>query len=331
MPRRPIVKLPVSRQLPDPADGGPVQAGEPAPWSASAQPLHVLRAAVGVAAAHEPRQSWLRRYRSAVLAGVLTVGLCGSAASTPASDPGAAPAVPSTPLAPAVAESLLEQIDSADAQASAGADTTASLGVPEAVRRAIGQATGVVGVDAGYLTAVAARESRFNPARRAQGTTAAGLYQFTEDTWLRAVKVFGAKHGLGEYARQIVVDDDGGLAMARPAARARLLQLRNDALLSALMAAELARDNKGRLERLLGRRVTPAETYLAHLLGVTQAARIIDAARSAPRTPGAQLLPAAARYNPGVFSPAGQAASAGAIVAAIEAYFAREVPRFAGI
>ena len=259
------------------------------------------------------------------------MGLFGISASTPKLDHGAVPAAPSALPAPAVAERLLEEIDAADAQPSAGADTAASLGVPEAVRRAIDRATGAVGVDAGYLTAVAARESRFNPARRAQGTTAAGLYQFTEDTWLRAVKVFGARHGLGEYARQIVIDDDGGLAMARPGARAKLLQLRNDALLSALMAAELARDNKARLARLLGRRVTPAETYLAHLLGVVQAARLIDAARSAPRTPGEQLLPAAARNNPGLFSPAGQAASASAIVAAIEAYFAHELPRFAGI
>ena len=262
-------------------DGPQVQGGGSVQWSVSARPPHIPRIAVGAAAAQEPRWSWPRRYRSAVLAGALTVGLFGISASTPRLDRGAAPsALP----APAVAERLLEEIDVADTQPSAGANTAAALGVPEAVRRAIDRATGAVGVDAGYLTVVAARESRFNPARRAQGTTAAGLYQFTEDTWLRAVKVFGARHGLGVYARQIVVDDDGGLAMARPGARAKLLQLRDDALLSALMAAELARDNKARLARLLGRRVTPAETYLAHLLGVTQAARLIDAARSAPRS-----------------------------------------------
>src|SRR6185437_16089643 len=51
-----------------------------------------------------------------------------------------------------------------------------------------------------------------HPAARAEGTTALGLYQFTTDTWLRVVKVFGARHGLGAEARQITVARDGGVA-----------------------------------------------------------------------------------------------------------------------
>src|SRR6266849_2053524 len=171
---------------------------------------------------------------------------------------------------------------------------------------------------------VAARESGFDPVVRAEGTTATGLYQFTEDTWLRALKIFGVRHGLTELAQQITIDEYGGVSV-RAGARAKLLQLRNDPKLSALMAAELARDNKARLERLLGRDVSPAETYLAHFLGVGQAARIIAAAHSKPHVSGARLLPAAARSNPAVFAPAGHAASAGAIVGKIEAYFSREV------
>jgi hypothetical protein len=182
----------------------------------------------------------------------------------------------------------------------------------------------VVGVDATYMTAVAARESSFDPTVHAEGSSAIGLYQFTEDTWLRALKIFGVRHGLDELAQQITIDEYGDVSV-RPGARAKLLQLRNDATLSALMAAELARDNKVRLERLLGRDVTPAETYLAHFLGVGQAARIIDAAHSKPHVSGARLLPAAARSNPAVFAPAGHAASAAAIVGKIEAYFSREV------
>jgi len=82
---------------------------------------------------------------------------------------------------------------------------------------------------------------------------------------------------------------------------------------------------------LLGRDVSPAETYLAHFLGVGQAARIIDAAHSKPHVTGARLLPAAARSNPAVFAPAGHAASAAAIVGRIEAYFSREVSPLARI
>jgi hypothetical protein len=201
--------------------------------------------------------------------------------------------------------------------------------MPADVRRAIHRAARDIGVDAGYLIAVAAKESSFDPAARAEGTTALGLYQFTTDTWLRVVKVFGARHGLGAEARQITVARDGGVAMADDAARAKLLALRTDQRLSALMAAELARDNAARLARLLDRDVTPAETYIAHFLGLAQAARLIVAADATPRLAGAALLPAAATHNAGIFSPDGHAASAAAIVAAIDAYFARQAPRFA--
>jgi hypothetical protein len=201
--------------------------------------------------------------------------------------------------------------------------------VPVDVRRAIRRAAREVGVDAGFLIAVAAKESSFDPAARAEGTTALGLYQFTADTWLRVVKVFGAKHGLGEEALAITVARDGSVAMPDDAARATLLARRTDRLLSALMAAELARDNAARLARMLNRDVTPAETYIAHFLGLSQAARLIVAADATPRVSGAALLPAAATHNGGIFNPSGHAASAAALVGEIDAYFTRQAPRFA--
>jgi hypothetical protein len=201
--------------------------------------------------------------------------------------------------------------------------------VPVDVRRAIRRAAREVGVDAGFLIAVAAKESSFDPAARAEGTTALGLYQFTADTWLRVVKVFGAKHGLGEEALAINVARDGSVAMPDDAARATLLARRTDRLLSALMAAELARDNAARLARMLNRDVTPAETYIAHFLGLSQAARLIVAADATPRVSGAALLPAAATHNGGIFNPSGHAASAAALVGEIDAYFTRQAPRFA--
>jgi hypothetical protein len=260
--------------------------------------------------------------RSAALAWALVaagvtiwaVALSGANAFLPSSAPIAA-AVAAPVIAPVHQQATLIPIDQ---------EYIAPAGMRENVWRAIANATEVVGVDATYMTAVAARESSFDPTVHAEGSSAIGLYQFTEDTWLRALKIFGVRHGLDELAQQITIDEYGDVSV-RPGARAKLLQLRNDATLSALMAAELARDNKVRLERLLGRDVTPAETYLAHFLGVGQAARIIDAAHSKPHVSGARLLPAAARSNPAVFAPAGHAASAAAIVGKIEAYFSREV------
>lgn len=232
----------------------------------------------------------------------------------------------------AVAERLLLDVETGSAHrfADLAGKLPTRWTVPEPARRAIRDAAGTVGVDAGYLFAVAALESNFDHAARAPGTTAAGLYQFTEETWLRVVKVFGPRHGLAALASEIAVGEDGGVALPQAAARKTLMGLRGDPEIAALMAAELALDNKLRLERVLGRAVSPAEIYMAHFLGVSQAARIIDAAYSRPQIPGARILPAAAQTNPGIFGPAHDPVSAGVIVARIEAYFRDEVPRFAG-
>jgi transglycosylase-like protein with SLT domain len=263
------------------------------------------------------RLNWHRSLGRALMAALVAIVFWGN-------DPGqVAPVKPATAPAALPADTTAAAEDSAPGEAMA-----ARLGAPAEVWLAIAHATREVGVDTAYMTAVAARESSFNPTIRAVGTTATGLYQFTADTWLRAVKMFGARHGLGEFARQIAIDDYGNLHVG---SRAKLLQLRNDPELSALMAAELARDNKARLERLLGRDVTPAETYLAHFLGVGQAARIIAAAQTRPHVSAAHILPAAARSNPAVFTPAGHAVTVAAMVGKIEAYFEREVPATARI
>jgi hypothetical protein len=203
--------------------------------------------------------------------------------------------------------------------------------VPEETRQAIRDAADRVGVDAGFLTAVAALESSFDAQARAPRTTARGLYQFTEDTWLRVVKVFGAKHGLAVFAAAIALGEDGAVVLPQWDVRQTLMQLRSDPATAALMAAELALDNKMRLERLLARPVSPAEIYLAHFLGLASAARMIEAASAHPHVSAARLLPAAAATNPGVFGPPDEPVSAGAIVARIEAYVREDVPRLAGI
>jgi hypothetical protein len=282
-----------------------------------------------------------QRYRAMILVGLLSlagVGGCTTGIDTadvsvvpsatialapaPASDPApVADALPQTPQLELVPE---EQ----PAEAFQAEDEQLIVGVSEKVEGAIKNATRVVGIKTSYLMIVAARESSFDPRKCAHRTSATGLYQFTADTWLRAVHAFGAKHGLEAYAREITVDRRGAVSMRNAAARAKLLRLRADPRLSALMAAELARDNETRLRHTLGRPVTPAELYMAHLLGVMQAARVIEAARSAPYTPGARLLPAAARANPGVFRPLGRVASARAIVRKITVYYERQELRY---
>jgi Transglycosylase SLT domain len=282
-----------------------------------------------------------QRYRAMVLAGLLS--LAGVGGCTTGIDTADMPVVAGTTIMPApalapepaaVADSLpqnpLPELmpDDQPAEDLQAEDMQPAVGVNEKVAGAIRNATRVVGIKTSYLMVVAARESSFDPRKCAHRTSATGLYQFTADTWLRAVHAFGAKHGLEVYAREIAIDRHDAVSMRNAAARTKLLRLRADPRLSALMAAELARDNGMRLRHILGRPVTPAELYMAHLLGVMQAARVIEAARSAPSTPGARLLPAAARANPGVFKPLGRVASARTIVHKITVYYERQELRY---
>jgi hypothetical protein len=277
--------------------------------------------------AKQPRRlaAW-ERYRDKIIANALALAFLGIVLCLGIQLVGTlfAPAVPSN-----LVERLLLPLEEQGSRLGLAKGLPSIIAVPEDVRRAINGAARAVGVDAGYMAAVAAKESAFDPAARADGTSAAGLYQFTADTWLRVVKVFGDRHGLAEEAQQIAVGRDGEVSVPSAAARSTLLALRVDPRLSALMAAELARDNQARLQLVLGRKVSAAEIYIAHFLGLSQAALIITASRATPGAAGAQLLPAAAARNSGVFSPAGRVASAGEIIAEIDAYFAREVPRFA--
>jgi hypothetical protein len=102
---------------------------------------------------------------------------------------------------------------------------------------------------------------------RAATSSARGLYQFTGSTWLRALDRHGASYGL-DWASSAI--DNG--TVRDPAARAQLLSMRQDPALSALMAGELANDNRNYLYGTLGREPDNAELYLAHF--------------SVPRPPG---------------------------------------------
>ena len=275
------------------------------------------------------RPPFTQRFYGFVFASCLGLSLAAVSGCTTRIDDMAMPVAPTAPTSLSeIAVVALAPLEQTDAQPQPTQDAQAIIGVDRNIQRAIRDATDAVGTDSTYLMVVAARESSFDPRKRAHRTSATGLYQFTAKTWLRSVRAFGERHGLGEYAKQIVVDERGAVSMRNGPARAKLLRLRADPRFSALMAAELARDNEQRLTHRLGRPVAPAEIYMAHLLGVNEAARVIEKARSAPQTPGARLLPAAARSNPDLFSPHGHVTSAKALVSKIAGHYQRQELRF---
>ena len=174
---------------------------------------------------------------------------------------------------------------------------------PPAVVRSVQAASRRTGVDFAYLLEKAAVESSFDTRARAETSSAAGLFQFDDHTWLKMVRDHGHKYGLGNYAAALKQGEvDAGT-------RKDILAYRDDPRLSAAMAAEYARANQDRLEAALGREVTSTELYLAHFLGGGGAERFLRQLDSDPTAPAAELLPRAAAANEPVFYANGQARS----------------------
>lgn len=172
---------------------------------------------------------------------------------------------------------------------------------PAEVRSAIRQASQRTGVDFSYLMAKAAAESSFDTQATASTSSASGLYQFIDQTWLGMIQQHGADYGLADQAAAITRDASGRYSVADAATRQNILDLRFDPEIAAGMAAEFARDNQQYLQNRLGHQVGGTELYLAHFLGAGGAAKFLAAREADPDAAAATLLPAAAGANRNVF------------------------------
>jgi hypothetical protein len=157
------------------------------------------------------------------------------------------------------------------------------------------------GADFSYLLKTATRESSLNPAAKAATSSATGLFQFIEQTWLATVKKHGAEHGLESYAAQIEQGADGRYKIAAGGDRQAILALRKDPNAAAAMAGELTVDMAQSLRDGLGRAPTSGELYAAHVMGPGGALKLIRAAQSNPGQSAADLFPAAAKANRSIF------------------------------
>ena len=168
------------------------------------------------------------------------------------------------------------------------------------VASAIQQASASTGVDFAFLVAQAGQESSFQPDAKAGTSSASGLYQFVNSTWLKLVHDKGAQHGLGDFAAQIDMTDNGP-KVADPIARHQILALREDPKVAAAMAAEYAKQNGAQLQQELGHSVSSTDLYMAHFLGTSGATKFLSALDATPNASAAGLLPDAAAANRGVF------------------------------
>jgi len=187
-------------------------------------------------------------------------------------------------------------VDTTNATAAAGVDPTRAK-----IAGSIRQAASTTGTSFEYLLATAKMESNFNPKAAATTSSARGLFQFIDQTWLGTVKEAGPHLGYDKYADAITKNDSGSYSVDDPVARAAIMRLRDDPEAASTMAGVLTQSNSFKLTGQIGRRPTDAELYMAHFMGVGGAGKLIQNAEDNPNASAARMFPNAAAANQSIF------------------------------
>jgi hypothetical protein len=185
-------------------------------------------------------------------------------------------------------------------------DLTARIGgattdLANRVTGAIRQAARVTGAGFDYLLTTAVRESNLDPNAKSPNSSATGLFQFLDQTWLATLKQAGPGLGYGKYADAITQTASGHYTVSDPAMLREIMALRKDPDANAVMAGAFSNANAQVLTDRLGRKPTDGELYIAHFLGASGAVRLINGAQTTPNVSAASLFPKAAAANAPIF------------------------------
>jgi hypothetical protein len=179
-------------------------------------------------------------------------------------------------------------------------NATAATAAPR-VSNAIKQASNSTGTSFEYLLATAKMESDFNPSAGASTSSARGLYQFIDQTWLATVKEAAGELGYGQYADAITKTPSGEYVVSDSSTRQAIMKLRDDPAVASAMAGALTQSNSFQLTGMIGRRPSDSELYMAHFMGVGGAAKLITSAEDNPQANAARMFPNAAAANHSIF------------------------------
>ncbi len=170
-----------------------------------------------------------------------------------------------------------------------------------AVTGAIRQASQATGTSFNYLLATAQVESGLNPQAGAPTSSARGLFQFIDKTWLATMKQAGPSLGYGQYAAAITKNAAGNYEVRDPSLRSEILKLRSDPTANAILAGAFTKANASVLSERLGRSPSEGELYIAHFLGAGGAARLITLGATSPNAKAVDFFPDAAHANSSIF------------------------------
>ena len=130
------------------------------------------------------------------------------------------------------------------------------IAVPQGLAYVLNSAGDKSNVDFDYLLQTAMRESSLNPDAKAPSSSAVGLFQFLDTTWLQVMKEEGPRLGYQKYADAITTDKDGDYTIKDKTLRAQMLKLREDPQ----VAADVQPDPKFAAQQIAADpAVTPAE------------------------------------------------------------------------
>jgi hypothetical protein len=171
--------------------------------------------------------------------------------------------------------------------------------VPRWLVHSILKAAHATGVDPVYMMTLADVESSLSPEAKARTSSAEGLFQFIDSTWIETVYHHAADYGFKAAAESIRYVNGELTLDAKD--REWIMNLRTDPYFSALMAGELIKDVERALQAQGERELAEAELYLAHFLGASSAVRFLEVLDQDPNMKASKLFPKAAKANAGLF------------------------------
>lgn len=124
------------------------------------------------------------------------------------------------------------------------------------------------------LAVKALMESDLGRKTVANHSSARGIYQYIEPTWLTLMKRYGKRIGQEEKANQIKFNVNKGILEVESDnknAKQEILDLRDDVKIATLIKAYQIKDETPALQNMKGARITATDHYIVHMLGLGMA------------------------------------------------------------